>query len=470
VVYSVGGTAADFTRVPGAITPEVVSGDPVDSSFTITSISGPWVPLPAELGSVTFEGRSASALTNSFYYSRPAATGAVLGGLAPGDRYRVVGQSHPFVSLTDLAQLTPGTANVPAPTVIPDGIDTFLTRNAEAGGNPGARLANVLSALVAEGYVSDGAIGQAPSRSGHGAERITQLFTDQPMVGDAEQYSAAAALLATQAGFPARVVMGMVVPTTTSSGVGSGAEVAITGSAMSAWIEISTNKGWIALNPNPEIRPIPDELPEDPTTVSRPQSEVEPPPVDVPRVQDDTPAEAANGEQTPETDPFATVLARVVSIGASILLGLGLLASPFLSIVALKLRRRRQRRAESASPAHRVTGAWDEFVDSARDHGCEVPPSLTRREAAKRVPAERSISLAKLIDRAQYSPGEATEAQAEAAWRSVDQVRQELDAGLTRRQRIHAAISLSSLSNTKIGQSAVVRFLVSTQARRRGRG
>ncbi|MDY7555683.1 transglutaminase domain-containing protein [Cryobacterium sp. 10C3] len=46
------------------------------------------------------------------------------------------------------------------------------------------------------------------SRSGHGLDRISQLFTDEPMLGDAEQYAVAAALLARRLGFPARVVMG----------------------------------------------------------------------------------------------------------------------------------------------------------------------------------------------------------------------------------------------------------------------
>ena len=457
VVYSVGGSAVDFTRVPGEIPVDAQQGQQVDSRITISNVSGPWVPLPAQLGSITFEGSGASALTHNFFYSRTADTGAVMGGLQAGGSYRVTGVAHPLVSLNQLSKLSPGTASVPMPTVVPDGIDAYVTRNAQNATAPGDRLRNVLSALTTDGYVSNGGAGETPSRSGHGAERITQLFTQVPMVGDGEQYATAASLLANQVGFPSRVVMGLVIPADTGTDASASTSatetgIALTGADMSAWIEVSTTDGWVAVDPNPEIRPIPHQLPDDPTTVSRPQSGAEPPPVEVPRVQDDTPPESASGELTPVTDPLQGLLGSIATATAGVLLILGLLASPFLTILVMKARRRARRRTASA-PLDRIEGAWAEFADVATDHGIVLPDSSTRREMAKRVPQERSVALAKLADRAQFAPGSPTEAQAEQAWRSVDQVREGLDAPLSRWQRLRARVSFRSMSQTVLGRA-----------------
>jgi hypothetical protein len=262
-------------------------------------------------------------------------------------------------------------------------------------------------------------------------------------------------------------VMGMVVPEGACASAGAtgeaGSGVALTGATMSAWIEISTTQGWVAVDPNPILRPIPEQLPEDPTTVSRPQSAAEPPPVDVPRLQDQTPPEAADGALTPPADPFQAVLGTVVTIAAIFLLLGGLLAAPFLSILAMKARRRAHRRAAS-EPRARVTGAWAEFMDTAVDHGIVLPASATRREIARLVIQERSVPLAKLSDRVQFAPGGATDSQAGEAWRFVDQVRAGLDAPLTRAQRLRSRVALSSVKQTLLG-----RLLAGFAAPRRSR-
>ena len=453
VVFSVGGTAADFTRVPGALAPEISSGRPLSSSITIGEVSGPWVPLPGELGSLWFEGRNAAALTSSFFYSTPAATGVLLGQLTSGDTYRTTGFQFPFLALAALPELAPGIVAQASPEVIPDGVAPFISRNADPTASAGQQLADVLTALQNQGYVSDGSVGQAPSRSGHGAERLAQLFTQSPMVGDAEQYAAAAAILANQLGFPARVVMGLVVPgaaanDSASPSASPSVSVDLTGSNMRAWIQVATTTGWVSIDPNPVIRPIPDRLPDAPTKVTRPQSGVVPPPVDVPRVQDQTPPEAATGELTPRADPLEALLVGIGTSAAITLLIAGLAVSPLLFVLALKARRR-ARRSGAEEARQRIEGAWDEFADIARDHGIIVASSLTRRETAKRVPQERSVALAKLVDRAQFAPGEPTHAQAEEAWRSVDQVRSGLEAPLTRRQRLRARLSTRSLADTR---------------------
>ena len=62
----------------------------------------------------------------------------------------------------------------------------------------------------AEGFISHGLADDEPeSRSGHSLDRIAELFSGSRMIGDAEQYAVAAALMADRLGFPARVVVGL---------------------------------------------------------------------------------------------------------------------------------------------------------------------------------------------------------------------------------------------------------------------
>ena len=100
-----------------------------------------------------------------------------------------------------------------------------------------ARVADILKA---EGYISHGVGDDEPaSRSGHSADRITELLTDQRMIGDAEQYAVTAALMARQLGFPARVVFGFAPE-------GAGGVARVTGDSVTAWIEVDTaENGWV---------------------------------------------------------------------------------------------------------------------------------------------------------------------------------------------------------------------------------
>src|SRR5690554_7995776 len=100
----------------------------------------------------------------------------------------------------------------------------------------------MLEGLRAEGYISHG-VGEAEpsSRSGHAADRITELLTGQRMIGDAEQYAVAAALMAGELGFPSRVVFGFAPESANAVGV-----TTITGDNVSAWIEVHTSRhGWV---------------------------------------------------------------------------------------------------------------------------------------------------------------------------------------------------------------------------------
>ncbi len=121
----------------------------------------------------------------------------------------------------------------------------------------------------------------------------------------------------------------------------------------------------------------------------------------------------------------------------------GALAAPFLAVIATKARRRHRRRY-AFSPLDRVRGGWSEFQDAVVDHGFEPPGSATRVELAQAIGSARSLVLAAVVDRAVFAPGETDGDEADRVWNSVDDLRFALDAGLSRRKRIAASVSLRS--------------------------
>ncbi|WP_414172176.1 transglutaminase domain-containing protein [Clavibacter tessellarius] len=305
VVYGVGGArggdasrtgqaSGTFARVPYRLDQRGATGDDVALDVVIGSYRGVWLPGAGRLERIGFDGPDSGRLADSFYYDDAIATGAVVGGLAEGDAYRIEAVVPATPPLEALADERPGDAVAPRPTGVPDAVgervdaSTAAPDGSTAGGadagvgtssSPGAQLVAAISALRADGYVSHG-VGDAPfSRSGHSAERIADLLTAQPMLGDAEQYAVAAALLADDLGFPVRVVLGFA-PGEAAVREAAGGPVAVTGSDVTAWIEVDTaSSGWVAVDPNPPVRDVPDALPDEPTEVARPQT-VLPPPVE----------------------------------------------------------------------------------------------------------------------------------------------------------------------------------------------
>jgi hypothetical protein len=454
VVYSVGSGEVDsasgfFTRVPSAVDQSAVEGERSTVEVTVGEYDDLWVPTVGQLESVTFDGPTADARRDGFFYNDVTGSAVVLGGLRQGDSYRLDAVVPRQPGDDELDGLTPGTATVPTPRDVPDELASSLEDDVAGLQEPGERLQAALTALREDGYVSHGVSADEPvSRSGHGADRIAQLFTDPVMIGDAEQYATAAALMADQLGFPARVVMGFA-PTAAEGGADAGdtsqgGPVDVTGSSITAWIEVDTAQyGWVALDPNPAERPIPEDQVQDPTQISRPESVVQPPPRD-PQVRDDqTPPQSEQDD--PETPPawLATVLLIARVAGWSALVA-GLLAAPFVTVVALKARRRRRRRT-AQSPSARISGGWHEFQDAVVDHGIRTPPSATRSEVAAVVGGSRPAVLARVADRAVFSPNAPAEADADRVWTAVAEMRRALGVGLTRRQRFAAAVSLRSL-------------------------
>jgi hypothetical protein len=445
VVYAVGSDtvsslSGSFTRVPSTVDQSRVSGTPVQVSVTLGDYSGVWLPTVGQLESVRFAGTDATALRDAFYYNDTSGTAAVVSGLTSGDSYTVDAVVPDQPTVAQLASLEPGPASVPAPNNVPEELTAKLDEYTSGIEGAGKRLVAMLAGLATDGYISHGGPDEPASRSGHAADRIAQLVSDPRMIGDAEQYAVAAALMADDLGFPTRVVVGFA-PT---SGT-------VTGADISAWIEVNTAQyGWVTIDPTPEVRDIPEEDPEDKAQIARPQTVVPPP------VEDD---DQFDRQATPDTQQeLPSDLNPVLQVLIAIAKGLGVAAlilaivlAPFAVIIAAKLRRRRLRR-QAPDVLQRISGGWQEFEDAVVDHGLSPAASATRSEVAAIAGGVQSQVLAAVADRAIFAPDDPAESDADSVWRAVDELQASLDVGLTRWQRLRARTSLRSLGGYSVSR------------------
>ena len=459
VVYSVGGAdgaGALFARVPERLAASHGgSAASVTAQVEVGDYAGVWVPTFGDPLSVRFTGPDASALQNSLYFSPALSTVATTQGLAAGDGYQLT--AEPGAAATDpavpVASLTPGTRTGPvslaAPGEVPDAVSSRAAEWAPASASPGERLAGIVAGLTA-GYVSSGLDGEVFSRSGHGSDRIQELLTATPMIGDAEQYAAAGALLAEAAGFPARVALGFVLPVAgedAGEGTGSaasGAPVELRGRDATAWVEVYTaESGWTALDVTPEPRPIPEKPITDDSTAVQPPQVVPPAADDLGDQVQSAPLQQDDQDETPDGALLATLL-RIAAIAGIVLAVLTILLAPFLTVIVLKARRRTRRR-ERGSPRDRAAGSWTEVVDAARDVDLSPPRNATRREAARAIGGLQSVQLADHVDGALYSPDPPDEAQLAALWAASDEERRRLQGDLGWFARLRARVSPRSL-------------------------
>ncbi len=450
IVYSVGSDAissesGSFTRVPYTFDQSAVKGKRVSLGVTVGNYSGVWVPTIGKFESIQFTGGDGTGLRDEFYYNDTSGTAAVLTPLASGDHYTIDAVQPTQPSTNQLASLKPGTAIVPPIGVLPAQLASTLDDWTKGTTGAGRQLVAMLAAMKKNGYVSHGVSSTEPaSRSGHAADRITQLLTDQRMIGDQEQYAVTAALMARQLGFPARVVFGFAPTNIDPSGT-----TRITGDEASAWIEVNTAEyGWVTIDPTPPIRTIPEEQPQVPTKIVRPQTPVIPP-VTAPDTNSlQSPPDSKQDQPTTLPVWLAILLAALQVLGW-VALGVAVLLSPFLAIIIAKLRRRRLR-SRAPTPIERIGGGWDEYEDAAVDHGFDPPTAATRTEVAASIGGMRSLVLASIADRAIFAPGEPDEEEADNVWHSVGELVAALDEGSTRWERIRAAVSLRSLGGYSV--------------------
>lgn len=444
VVYSVGSDrvtsqSGSFTRVPSTFDQSSVRGTPTTVNVTIGDYSGVWMPTVGKFESVDFTSPDSASLRDNFYYNDVSGSAAVLGGLSSGDSFALTAVVPAQPTERELASLNPGSASVPTPRDVPDELTASLEQYTAGVSGAGNRLVAALAGLKSDGYISHGIDpGLPPSRSGHAADRISQLFTDPRMIGDAEQYAVAAALMAEDIGFPARVVVGFVPQGTD-----------VTGADVSAWIEINTTQfGWVTVDPNPPLRDIPQELPQENSQIARPQTIVPPPVVESDNIDRQITPDTEQ-QRTPDVNLALQAVLAILGVLGWVVLAAAIVLAPFLVIVAAKLRRRRIRRRAS-TPLQRITGGWQEFENAVVDHGLVPMASSTRTEFAMVAGGVQSEVLAAIADRASFAPDAPSESDADNVWRAVDELQVSLDDGLTGWQRLKAKISVASLGGYSV--------------------
>ncbi|MRX42775.1 transglutaminase-like domain-containing protein [Agromyces kandeliae] len=445
IVYSVGdsdrsGASGQFSRLPYRLDQSATPGEEVRLDVAVLAYDDVWVPGVGQLERIAFAGARASTLEDEFAYNDVTGTAGVRSGLQREDRYAA--DSIAWIEPVDLAELRPGGAVLPDSPDPPDALLRLLDRWTRSSDEPGVRLAGVVEGFHREGYVSHG-IGEedVPSRSGHALDRIAELATAKPMVGDGEQYAVAAAMLARSIGFPARVVVGYLPSGDDAADDG---EVTFRSPDLQAWIEVQADDGaWIAVDPNPEVRPIPERQPDEPTVVSRPQSAL-PPPED-PTPVEDLAAEPDSGSDDPDRGAgWLDAILAVLRIAGIVLAALALLASPFLAVVAAKARRRRLRR-RARTLEERIEGGWEEFADQATDYGYPMTQTATRAEQAAVVGGLGPAVLASVVDRAVFGPDGPGDGDDERVWAAVGELQRRMDEPRSWLERARARVSIGSL-------------------------
>ncbi len=471
-VFRAGGEGAveagRFVRVPSRL--DAGAGAPVEARVTVEGLDGIWMPTVGRLSSVEFSGARAATLADGFYYNAEAAAGVQTagGGLAAGDAYVVRGVEPAAPELAEAE--APG--GVDGDVAAPESLRTWMEEHVTGTG--GAALTGLVALLRERGYLSHGlepGDGTAvwieslpdytfkPSASGHSLARIDAMFsrllereTDPraaasgnyvAAIGDDEQFAVAVALIARELGFPARVVLGARL-VAADAGLAVCDQGACRAQDLSAWTEVQTSGGdWIAVDATPQYEDSPSlEVTEqrDPEVVT----EVRPDAVE--EVLPPDPLQEDSGSRDPAGDDAGLDLAwlwPILRTTGVVLLILALALGPFLIVIGAKASRRRTRR-RAGSPSARIAGGWEEFVDAAVDAGREAPHSHTRSELAEGFGTREGRDLAAAADRAVFSTGDETAADAEAYWRSVEEQRRFLARERGFWRRLVAAVSLRS--------------------------
>ncbi|WP_169164999.1 transglutaminase-like domain-containing protein [Cellulomonas taurus] len=391
VVWNVAGdgssrSSGQFRRV-GAVVDETagsVAGERATVDFRIDGLTGVWLPTVGAAEAIDFDD---AAARSELRYNDATGSAVLTGGLTSGTHY-TVDTVIPAEPDDDQIGSAPAAAtDLPEPDGVPDAVVSAAGDAARDAETPLAVARAIEQELSEGGYFSHGltAAGDYPSLSGHGADRLTSLLGGDLMVGDDEQYAAAMALMAREMGLPSRVVLGFVPGMTDDGDItarDADEPVTVTGSDIHAWVEIQfTGYGWITFDPTPPESQTPQE--DDQTSPSEPEPQVaQPPPPPADPV--DPPDDDAEDPQT--DDPSDT---GALTVWQTVLLAVGagsgllvLLAAPFLAIIALKARRRHQRRNDP-EPVRRVVGGWQEVLDLATDLRLSTDPLATRRETAQ---------------------------------------------------------------------------------------
>ncbi|MEI2778223.1 MAG: transglutaminase-like domain-containing protein [Tetrasphaera sp.] len=440
IVYNVAASSASYVKVGHRVEVTPPSGKPTHLGVTVGKLAGPWLAGGGDIRQVDFTGAGAAEQAKSLYYNPGTGTALTSAGTGAGTAYGIDVVLPAQPKDKDLEQQGVRDIPLPANDKVPDIVAKTAATYTQGIARPYAQVRAIERELRQTGFFSDGSDGK--SRAGHSADRINTFLSGQQLIGNDEQYAVAMALMVRSLDLPARVVMGFYP----EAGKATTAPVALTGKDAHVWVEVAFEPDvWASFDPTPDHDRVPK------TRTDRPKSEPKPqvlPPPDPPRSDVDRPTDVDTSRRPPASEPSVPVWHRVLKFGALVVAGLLLLAAPFVTILALK-RRRRGRRKHASRSADRVSGGWAEILDHATDLGAPVPPTLTRHESAgylgRTFPAVSAVAVADGVDSRVFGPDEPTAADIDALWREVDAVLAGMTGSVGRRRALRARFSLRSL-------------------------
>jgi len=394
-------------------------------SLTIGAYDDVWIPTVGYPRSLTLAKQTRDQLAG-LRYNATTGSAVLLSGLHKGDTVVESGvlqkTDYDDATLRDVptARLQLGPADD-----IPDIVAAKATEFAGSTTSPIEQLRNIEQTLHTQGFLSHGtASDSVASLAGHGADRMEALLSGSVMVGDAEQYASAMALMARSLGYPARVVMGFA-PTVTASESAAGRPVKVTGHDVTAWVEVPFQGiGWVPFLPTPTQTDVPQDQVPKPQT--QPQPQVRQPPRSQNNENDLVTKVQIDNTDKKTKDAFA-LPAWVVAAGLGVGIPALLILVPLLVVSALK-RRRAARRRSAPRKRDAVAGAWDELLDRVGELGIATPPvATTRRRAAESVEPQLTprpdglsvATLARRTDDAVFSGRELDDAEVDAMWAEV---------------------------------------------------
>jgi transglutaminase-like putative cysteine protease len=342
-------------------------------SITVDGYSGVWLPVVGYPDTLTLPTEPVDK-TQDLRYNAATATTVLTSGVDHGYRYSFTAAVQDEFSEQELKNVTVARVELPIVERVPDVVAAKAAEYVGTATTPIDQLRAMEQAVKINGFLSHGlASDSVPSRAGHGADRIEELFTRNQMIGDEEQFAAAFALMARSLGYPARVVMGFA-----PKNVQEGEAVTVTGDDVTAWVEVPFEGiGWVGFSPTPDEKEIPQD--QNPKPKTEPQPQVRQPPRA--EKQDDdllTEVDINDSEEDDKNDDAFAVPLWVWILSAAVGFALLLYFVPVLVIAALKRRRMRRRRSAETADA-RAAGAWDELIDRYAEVGYVLPEIGTRR-------------------------------------------------------------------------------------------
>lgn len=429
------------------------AGDPEATSLTRVDVlvgdyTGIWLPTVGAVQQLTYDGEAVptdASMRRSTFYNDQTQTALNTSGLTPGVAYTLETTIPPLPSQTSLADAQFASERIPPATNVPEDIAALATQATADAVTPLEKVEALAGWLSSTGYFSHGLEGDAPSLSGHGAVRLHDFLSDDPMVGDDEQYAVTMMLMATQLGIPARVVMGWY-----PSGDAAGLDPFVaTGDNLHAWVEVAfAGHGWVAFDAAPPPDKVPRESAPRPRTDPKPQ--VLQPPIPPQEAVDDTPTaphDHDSGDEKDKPEETLTDWAPIILTAAGVGAGTVLL-TPLVIVLLVKAIRRRRRQRSPSAPA-RIAGGWDEIVDRAVDLRAPVHGGATRIETAQALqrafPEVAVVPLARRADASIYGPVPVDAVEAAAFWREAGRVVHGMRSSVGRGRRMRARISLRSV-------------------------